>query len=63
MLIEEIIEFELKKPGPPGRIRTCRAGHFYDKTKQKSLRNIVEWIVLLSTAKILQEAMYLCRNC
>ena len=28
-------------------------------TKQKFLRNIVEWIILLFTAKLLQEAMYL----
>ena len=38
MLIEEIIEFELKKPGPQGRICTCRTGHFHDMTKQKSLK-------------------------
>ena len=27
--------------------------------KQKSLRNIVEWIIALSTAKILPDAVYL----
>ena len=28
-------------------------------TRQKSLRNIFEWIILLFTAKILHEAIYL----
>ena len=33
MLIEEIINFELRGPGPPGRTCTPTAGYFYDKTK------------------------------
>ena len=35
MLIEQIVEFELRRPGPPGH--TCRptpiTGYFHDKTK------------------------------
>ena len=33
MLIKQIIEFELKRPGPPGRTSTTTTGYFYDKTK------------------------------
>ena len=33
MLIEQIIEFELRGPGPPGRTCTPTTGYFYDKTK------------------------------
>ena len=52
MLIEQIIEFELKEPRPTGRISTrdmiCTytTGYFHDMAKQKSLRNIVERIIL-----------------
>ena len=59
MLIKQIIEFELSASGPPGRICTSTTSYFHDMTKQKSLRNIVEWIILLFTAKKLQEALYL----
>ena len=59
MLIEQIIKFELRGPWPPGRICTSTAGDFQDMTKQKSLTDIVEWIILLFTAKIWHEAMYL----
>ena len=58
MLIEQIVEFELRRTGPLGRLCTSTTGYFHYMTKQKSLRNIVEWIILLFTAKILQEAMY-----
>ena len=34
MLIEQIIEFELREPGPPGRIRTPITGYLHDKTKK-----------------------------
>ena len=56
MLIEQIIEFELRGPGPPGCTCTPTTGCFHDKTKKlfgKSLSGS------LFTAKILQEAMYL----
>ena len=33
MLIEQIIEFELREPGPPGRTCTPKTAFFYDKTK------------------------------
>ena len=52
-LIEQIIEFELREPLPRSRIYTYTTGYFHDMTKQKSLRNFVEWIILLYTAKIL----------
>ena len=54
MLIEQVIEFELRTFGPPGRICTPTTGYFHDKTKisRKSLSG------LLFTAKILQEVMY-----
>ena len=55
MVIKQIIEFKLKEPGPPGRTCIYSTGYF-DKTKIFS-RNIVEWIILLVTVKILQEAM------
>ena len=58
MLIAQIIEFELWY-GPPARICTYTTGYFHDMTKQKSPRNIVELIILLFTAKILQDAKYL----
>ena len=42
MLIEQIIELELKGPGPPGRTCTPIIGYFYDKSE--SLRKIFELI-------------------
>ena len=33
MLIEEIIQFEWRGPGPPGRTCTSTTGYFYHKTK------------------------------
>ena len=56
MLIEQIIEFELREPGPTGRSCTNKTGYFHDKTKifKKNLR--VDHYLLL---KILQETMYL----
>ena len=40
MLIEEIIEFQLRGPGPPGRTCTPITGKLHDKTKisKKNLR-------------------------
>ena len=45
MLIEQIIEFELRRPGPPGRSYTPTTGYFYQK---KSPRKIFEWIIIYS---------------
>ena len=55
MLIEEIIEFELRGPGPPGRKCTPITGDFYDKKIYYGKISSG----LLFTAKIMQEAMYL----
>ena len=33
MLIKQIIEFELRGPGPSGPTRTPVTGYFHDKTK------------------------------
>ena len=33
MLIEQIIEHQLRGPGPPGRTCTPITGYFHDKTK------------------------------
>ena len=40
MLVEQIIEFEWREPGPPGRTCTPITAHFNDKTKisKKNLR-------------------------
>ena len=40
MLIEQVIEFELKGHGPPGNTCTFTTGYFRDKTKipKKNLR-------------------------
>ena len=43
MLIEQIIEIELRGPGLPGR--TCNPVTNF-MTKQKSLRKIFEWIII-----------------
>ena len=56
MLIEQIIDFELREPEPSGRTCTPTTGYFHDKTKIS--RNIFQRITLLFTAKILHEAMY-----
>ena len=44
MVIELIIEFELRGPGPPCRTCTLATGYFYDKTKP--LRKIFTWIII-----------------
>ena len=33
MLIEQIIDFELREPGPPSRTSTPKPGYFHDQTK------------------------------
>ena len=52
MLNEQIIEFELRGSRPPGHAFIHTTDYFYDKTKEKSLRE------LLFTSKILQKKMY-----
>ena len=46
MLIEQITEFELRGPGPPGRTCTPTTGYFYDKTKI-SMANLSVYYYLL----------------
>ena len=40
MLIEQIIAFQMRGPGPSGRICTSTFGYFQDKTK------IFDWIII-----------------
>ena len=44
MLIEQIIEFELRGSGPHGR--TCSSKLVIYMTKQKPLTKIFEWIII-----------------
>ena len=46
MLIEQIIEFELRGPRPPGRTCIPTTGYFILMTKQNSLRKIFDWIII-----------------
>ena len=52
MIVEQIIEFELKGLGPPGPTCTPTTGYFYDKTA-------IFWSGLLFTARIFHAALYL----
>ena len=56
MLIEQIIEFELREPGPPGSTCTTTTRYFHDKTKVSLKKSSKRSIFIV---KILQEAMYL----
>ena len=47
MLIEEVVEFELRGHGPSGRTCTYTTGYFYDKTKI-SKENLHEAMYLTS---------------
>ena len=47
MLIEQIIEFELKGPGPPGRTCTPLTGELHDKTKTSKENLRVDYYLLL----------------
>ena len=62
MLIEQIIEFELRGPGPPGCTCAPITGYFHDKTNilpvNNNLLKSCEWIRLLFNVKILHEAMH-----
>ena len=48
MLIEKIVEFELREPGPCSRTCTVRVllQLVILMTKQKSLRQIFKWIIM-----------------
>ena len=47
MLIEQIIEFELKEPGPLGRACTPTTSYFHDKTKLSKANLRVDYYLLL----------------
>ena len=47
MLIEQIIEFQLRGPGPPGRLCTPITGWLYDKTKILKENFRVDYYLLL----------------
>ena len=47
MLIERIIEFELRGPGPPGHSCTPITVYFYDKTKIRKKNLAVDYYLLL----------------
>ena len=44
MLIEQIVELQLRGPGPSGLTCTSITGYFYDK--KKSVRKIFEWVFI-----------------
>ena len=54
MLIEQIIEFELREPGPPSRACIPKPDYFQDKNKNLPSKYSIDYLLL----KILQEAMY-----
>ena len=53
MLIEQIIELQLRGPGPPDQACTAITGYFYDKTKisKENLRVDYYLPVLLKCSK------------
>ena len=51
MLIEQIIEFQLKEPGPPVRTYTSITGYFHDKTKISKENLRVDYYLLLKYSK------------
>ena len=55
MLIERMIELQLRRPEPSGRTCTPITGYFHDKTK---ILNEKSSSRLLFTAKMLQETMH-----
>ena len=52
MLIEQIIEFEVRGPGPPGRTCTSTAGNFYDKTKTSLEYLRVDYYLVLNYCRM-----------
>ena len=51
MLIEQIIESELRGPGPPGRTYTHITGYFHDKTKISKENLRVDYYLLLKYSR------------
>ena len=56
MFIEQIIEFELRGPGPSGCTCIAKTDYFLGKAKISKINLQVNYYLLL---KILQDAMYL----
>ena len=51
MLIEEIIELQLRGPGPPGQTCTPKTGYCHDKTKISKENPRVDYYFLLKCCK------------
>ena len=51
MLIEQIIELQLRGPGPPGRTCTLITGYCHDKTKISKETLRVDYYLLLKCCK------------
>ena len=51
MLIEQIIELQLRGPGPPGGTRTPITGYFHDKTRISKENLRVDYYLLLKCCK------------
>ena len=51
MLIEQILELQLRGPGPPGRTCTPITGNFYDKTKISEENLRTDYYLLLKCCK------------
>ena len=51
MLIERIIELQLRGPGPPGRTYTPITGYSHDKTKISKENPRVDYYLLLKCCK------------
>ena len=51
MLIEQIIELQLRGPGPPGRTYTPITGYFHDKTKISKENLRVDYYLLLKCSQ------------
>ena len=51
MLIEQIIELQLRGPGPPGGTCTPTTSYFHDKTKISKENLRVDYYLLLKCSK------------
>ena len=51
MLIEQIIELQLRGPGPPDQTCTPITGYFHDKTKISKQNLRVDYYLLLKCSK------------
>ena len=51
MMIEQMVELQLRGPGPPGRTCTPITGYFHDKTKISKENLQVDYYSLLKCCK------------